>query len=81
MMTKKNPSLNERFPNKRMVKGFMGGAIYAAEKDGKFYVIEDEGTMAGFLEPEDRDTFNFVHVEEFASEQDRQQYLMKKGWL
>jgi hypothetical protein len=85
MKTESYPSfedIKERFPSKRLVKGFMGGAIFSAEKDGKFYVIEDESTMAGFLSPEDKDLFDmFVQVHEFDTEEERKQYLSSKGWL
>ena len=43
----------ERFENKKLVAGFEGGAIYTAEKDEKYYVIVDEGTMLSLLSAED----------------------------
>jgi hypothetical protein len=74
--------IKERFPDKRLVKGFMGGAVFADEKDGKFYVIEDEGTLASFLSPEDADLLEMlVRVNEFDTLQEREQYLKMKGWL
>ena len=72
---------NERFPEKRLVKGFMGGAIYAAEASGKFYIIEDEGTMADFLLPEDEDLLDMlIRIKEFDTEQERDEYLKERGW-
>ena len=74
--------IEERFPNKRLVKGFMGGAVYTAEKDGKFYIIEDESTMADFLLKEDEDLLEMlVRNKEFDTAQDREQYLKERGWL
>jgi len=71
----------ERFPNQHSIKGFFGGNILAAEKDGKFYIIEDESLMGFLLGPEDDDLRgSLVRVKEFESEEERQQFLIKKGW-
>ena len=69
----------QRFPDMRRVKLFEGGAIYAAEKFGRFYLIIDEGTMADFLMPEDEDLLSeLVKVIEFETEEEREAYLRDK---
>ena len=30
------------FPDKTLLKGFEGGAVFSAEKEGKFYLLEIE---------------------------------------
>jgi hypothetical protein len=73
----------KRFPDMRFVKGFEGGGIYAAEKDGKAYVIENESAMADLLMPgEDDDLIaNLVRVGEFDSVEERDAYLRRRGWV
>ena len=41
--------LPKRFPDMRRLEIFEGGAELVAEKDGKFYFIRDERTMANFI--------------------------------
>jgi hypothetical protein len=43
----------KRFPGARAVVLLEGGAIFAAEAEGAFWIITDEGTMATFLDEED----------------------------
>ncbi len=45
----------ERFPNAERIVGAEGGAIYAAEAEGAWWLITDEGTMADFFDAEDAD--------------------------
>ena len=72
-------SVAENFPGARRIVGFEGGAAYAAERDGKPYIIVDEGTMADFLGPEDQDLLNaLVQVIEFESEEERASYIKKE---
>jgi GIY-YIG catalytic domain. len=58
-----------------------GGAVYTAERGGKFYVITEESTMAEFLSEEDaKDLANYLqpHGRVFDSAQERDCYLMKR---
>lgn len=73
----------ERFPAMRLVKGFEGGGIYAAERDGKAYVIENESLLADMLTPgEDDDLLAaLVRVAAFDSVAERDAYLQRRGWL
>ena len=48
-----NRRWRERFPNAERVVGAEGGAVYAAESEGAWWLITDEGTMADFLDEED----------------------------
>lgn len=65
----------DAFPNARLRQGFEGGAVYLAERDGKPYIIVDEGTMADFLDEEDE---QLVQVIEFDCEQEREAYLREQ---
>jgi hypothetical protein len=74
-----NSRIDEQFPWKRMVKAFEGGAWFAAEKDGRFYLICDERTMADFILPEDDDLLDkMLTVLEFDSEEGREQYIREQ---
>jgi len=70
MRTVENLSL----PGKTMIKGFEGGAVYAADKGGKFYLVLDEGTMADLLSEEDREGI------EFDTPAERDAHIAERGW-
>ena len=57
---------------------FEGGVIYTAEKDGRFYAIIDEGTMADFLAKEELEGMTFVKVLDFDTEAERIAFLMQR---
>ncbi|MBK9097490.1 MAG: hypothetical protein IPM14_05050 [bacterium] len=64
------------FPDSKMIGGFEGGAIYKASKDGKFYLIIDEGTLADFLDEDDQDILDqLVKIIEFENEDELNNYL------
>ncbi len=63
------------FPSRRAVGGFNGGTMYAAELEGKFYLIEDESNLRGLMAPEDCQGLEFVRVYEFESEGERKRYI------
>lgn len=73
-----NYSIKEHFPEPRLFKEFEGGELLLAEKDGLYYVIEDEGTLADFLMSGEGD--GLVTIYEFDSEEEREQYIKKRGW-
>lgn len=60
----------ERFPYAERLAGFEGGAVYTAERDGAWWLITDEGTLADLLDHEsDADILaGLVHVERFESQ-------------
>jgi hypothetical protein len=67
--------ISDAFPNNRRILAFEG-AILAAENENMFYLIIDERTMAGFLQPEDYDLIEkLVTVYEFETEEERLQYM------
>lgn len=68
------------FPNRALLRAFEGGAVYTAERAGKFYVIQDESTMAGLLSEEDLVGLDLVKILEFAEPSDRAAYIRKRGW-
>ena len=70
---------NEYFPDKTLLKGFEGGAVYAAEKEGKFYLILDESTMASILDEEDLPD-ELVKTIEFDTVKERDEYIKSRGW-
>jgi len=65
---------------KKLLRGFEGGAVYTAEKDGKFLLIQDESTMAGLLDEEDLKGLELVKVREFDTEAERESYIDQRGW-
>lgn len=76
-----NYLIKERFAELRLVKQFEGGRLSIAEKGGFYYLVIDEGTMADFLLPDDKDDLlELVTILEFDSEKEREQYIQKRGW-
>jgi len=68
-----------KFPDAELIGGFEGGAIYKALKDAKHYLIIDEGTLADFLDEDDRDLFNqLIKIIEFETEEELNQYLWER---
>lgn len=81
MKTTRHPptfDTDREFPNARMLRGWEGGAAYAAERDGAFFIVIDESTMSDFLDeddPTDRDVLDrLVTVLEFPDEQARDRH-------
>jgi hypothetical protein len=83
MKTSKHPfgfNYKELYPNAKMIGGFEGGAIYKAVKDEKHYLIIDEGTLADFLDEDDKDLLDqLVKVIEFETEEELNKYLTEKN--
>jgi hypothetical protein len=52
----------------------------AAERDGKFYLIQDESTWAGLLDEEDLEGLDLVTILEFPTHADRAAYVRERGW-
>jgi len=76
-----NYPIEEYFPERRLVKGFEGGEVSSSEKDGIYYLLQDEGTMVDFLLPSDvNDLLELVTIYEFDSEEERKQYIQMRGW-
>lgn len=68
------------FPDRRRVFA-TEGAVYAANRGGKFYLIVDESILSELLgEDEMGGADSLVKVHEFPSEADRQAYLDERGW-
>ena len=63
------------------VRGFEGGAVYQASRDGRFYVIVNETAAFDLLSEEDRDGLSAVRVLEFDTDADRTEYLRRRRWL
>jgi hypothetical protein len=57
---------------------FEGGAVYTAERDGRFFVIIDEGTLEFVLEGDDLSDLELTKTIEFNSLQDRTTYLSNR---
>lgn len=72
----------EDFPDRVTLRMFEGGAVYIAERGGKFYLIQDESTMLGFLDDEDLADLkgDLVKVLEFDTEAARASYIRQRGW-
>jgi hypothetical protein len=50
---RKSPLTLSDFANLRRLLAREGGAVYAAERDGKFYVVQDESTLGALLDEDD----------------------------
>src|SRR5438445_5662505 len=71
--------LRKRFPDMRRLEAFEGGAEFAAEVGGKFYLIQDERTMADMIPPDDEDLLDkMLTVLEFDNEDERNDYIRVK---
>jgi len=70
--------VREGFPHRRRVAAFEGGAVYTAEKDGKYWVIVDEGTMRDFLSEEDAEGIEFVKTVPFETAEERDRHLRER---
>lgn len=55
-----------------------GGAIYTADKDGRFYAIIDEEGMAGFLTEDDMEGLTLTKVFDFATAEERTAFLAQR---
>ena len=75
----RNDSYEDDFPEKTMLKRFEGGAVYLSEKNDKYYLILDEGTMAWILDEEDLPDC-LVKIIEFDSVDERDDYIKQRGW-
>lgn len=77
-----NYPIEKVFPERRLLSGFEGGSLWLAEKEGRYYLIADEGTMADYLMPgEDDDLLNvMVKVYEFEDDSERQRFIQERGW-
>lgn len=68
----------ELFSDSKMIGGFEGGAVYKASKEGKSYLIIDEGTLADFLDEDDQDILDqLVKIIEFENEDELNKYLQE----
>jgi hypothetical protein len=72
----------EDFPDRVALRLFEGGAVYTAERGGKFYLIQDERSMMGILDDEDLADLkdHLVKVLEFDTEAVRASYIRQRGW-
>ena len=69
------------FPDLRTVFATEGGAVYAANRGGKFYLIVDESILSELLGEDEMGTADsLVKLHEFPTEADRQAYLDERGW-
>jgi len=79
MRTTKHPfgyEFEVLYPGQRRLFGFDDRLVHEAEREGKFYIIEDFGISADYLEPEFADVMHEqVFIHEFATAEERQQYL------
>ncbi len=83
MKTTKHPfryNYKAEFPNLKEIAAFEGGVIYAALKNNNHFLIIDEGTMAEFLDEDDKDLLDqLIKIIEFDSEEELNNYLIEKN--
>jgi hypothetical protein len=70
----------EDFSRRERLLAFEGGAVYTAEHGGRFYLIQDESTLPELLSDEDLVGLELVNVLEFESKEEREVYLVDRGW-
>lgn len=70
----------DRWPHRRRLPTANGRALYAAEADGRFYLIVDESEFYALLEPEDKLETTPVQIHEFRTEGERAHFLALQGW-
>ena len=70
----------EFYPNATVVAGFEGGGVYAAERDGVFYLISDETTMREFAPAGDLPD-SLVKRMGFRSRLEREIYCVGRRWM
>lgn len=69
-----------RWPQRRRLPTPDGSALYAAEEDGRYYLIVDESEFYALLEPDDKVETEPVRVHEFRTEAERNYFLKLRGW-
>jgi len=81
MKTSKHPihyPYKKIYSNIQFISAFEGGGFFKATKDDKHYLIIDEGTMADFLDDNDKDLLDeLTTVFEFDTEAELRQYFVK----
>lgn len=77
----KSYEIKDAFPAAREILLVEGACVYAAEKADKYFVIVDSRASLGFFDGEEREDLagEIVAVYEFATEEDRAEYLLAKG--
>jgi hypothetical protein len=60
---------------------FEGGSVVTEERDGQFLVHTNEETLLDMLAPEDREGMVGKTTRTFSTEDERNEYLRKRGWL
>ncbi len=70
---RRSPLSRDAFADARLVARFEWGRIHSAEREGKFYLIQDESSLADLLSEEDLRDLNseLVKVFEFDSREER----------
>lgn len=70
----------EDFRDRKKLATFEGGAVYTAEREGRFFLIQDESTLADLLSDEDAEGIEFVKVFEFDTPAERAEYISARRW-
>jgi hypothetical protein len=68
--------VKRHFPDAREMRRLAGETVYFAEREGRFYLIDDRSMQADFICPAQPgvDEPNWVDVIEFVSDDERQKY-------
>ena len=79
---RRSPLSKDVFADARVVAEFEGGRVLAAERGGKFYLIQDESSLADLLSEEDLNDLRneLVKVVEFNSPGERDAFSQARGW-
>lgn len=76
------PLTRADFSELHLLVALEGGAIYTAERQGKFYLVQDESSMADLLDEQDRRDIArwLLKVLEFDTAAEREAYVRGRGW-
>jgi hypothetical protein len=74
--------LPARFPNRRLLAEFFSGAAYAAEDEGRYYLVFDESVMVERVIPDTEPIINsLIGIYAFTTPSDRDAFARAQGWM
>jgi hypothetical protein len=81
-LVRRSPLSKDVFADARVVAEFEGGRVLAAERGGKFYLIQDESSLAALLSEEDLKELRneLVKVFEFDAAGEHDTFSQARGW-
>lgn len=66
---------HKEFPDAEIFRGWEGGGAYRGVKNGIYYIIIDEGTMADFLDEDECNYDDLTTLIEFENKDEYEKYV------